>query len=236
MMGYSHTVSAAAGWIFLAEFGVIHSPNAPTLIVTTLACAGAGVLPDIDHHNGSIAHSIPPISRWTARFVGFISGGHRKGTHSILGIIVFWALAYFGSSLTYQGIPWLSLALAAFSGGLALRILGAPGGWFGALTLGYAAYITHSLELLPWAISVGATLHILGDALTTRGVLPLYPITLKPLVASPLWKKSGYMAIPLLGEAGSIREKILVFCLSFYILWYAAALIGFCPYPSQIFA
>ena len=111
MMGYSHTVSGAAGWLVLSELGVIQIPNTPTLIVTTLACAGAGVLPDIDHHNGSIARSIPPVSGWIARIVGLISGGHRKGTHSILGIIAFWAIAYFGSTLTYQSIPWLSLAL-----------------------------------------------------------------------------------------------------------------------------
>ena len=55
MMGYSHTVSAAAGWLILAETGVVQVPDTPTLIVTTLACAGAGMLPDIDHHNGSIA-------------------------------------------------------------------------------------------------------------------------------------------------------------------------------------
>ena len=63
MMGYSHTVSAAAGWLVLVETGVVQVPDTPTLIVTTLACAGAGMLPDIDHHNGSIANSIPPISR-----------------------------------------------------------------------------------------------------------------------------------------------------------------------------
>ena len=41
MMGYSHTVSAAAGWLILAETGVVQVPDTPTLIVTTLACAGA---------------------------------------------------------------------------------------------------------------------------------------------------------------------------------------------------
>ena len=85
MMGYSHTVSAAAGWLALVETGVVQVPDTPTLVVTTLACAGAGMLPDIDHHNGSIANSIPPVSRWAARIVGAVSGGHRKGTHSILG-------------------------------------------------------------------------------------------------------------------------------------------------------
>ena len=102
MMGYSHTVSAAAGWLILAETGVVQVPDTPTLIVTTLACAGAGMLPDIDHHNGSIANSIPPLSRWLARVVGAISGGHRKGTHSLIGLIAFWAIAYFSIPLTYQ--------------------------------------------------------------------------------------------------------------------------------------
>lgn len=189
MMGYSHTVSAAAGWLVLVETGVVQVPDTPTLIVTTLACAGAGMLPDIDHHNGSIANSIPPISRWVARIVGAVSGGHRKGTHSILGLVAFWAIAYFSANLNYNGIPWASLLLAAFSGGLALRVLGAPGGWIGAVALGYAAYTTDSLALLPWAISVGATIHLIGDLLTTRGLLPLYPIVIKPLVASPPMEK-----------------------------------------------
>ena len=178
-------------------------------------------------------NSIPPLSRWLARVVGAISGGHRKGTHSLIGLIAFWAIAYFSIQLTYQGVPWVSLILAGFSGGLALRVLGAPGGWIGAIILGYAAYTTGSLSLLPWAISVGATIHLIGDALTTRGILPLYPIILKPPVASALWKKSGYMALPLLGDAGSAREKGLVLLLTLYIGWYAAALGGLIPYPLQ---
>ena len=235
MMGYSHTVSAAAGWLALVETGVVQVPDTPTLVVTTLACAGAGMLPDIDHHNGSIANSIPPVSRWVARIVGAVSGGHRKGTHSILGLVAFWAIAYFSASISYNGIPWASLLLAAFSGGLALRVLGAPGGWIGAIALGYAAYTTDSLTLLPWAFSVGATIHLIGDLLTTRGLLPLYPIVIKPLVASPLWKKSGYMALPILGDAGSVREKALTLALTVYIGWYAAAMMGFVEYPLQTF-
>ena len=152
-----------------------------------------------------------------------------------MGLIAFWAVAYFSANLSYNGIPWASLLLAAFSGGLALRVLGAPGGWIGAVALGYAAYTTDSLALLPWAISVGATIHLIGDLLTTRGLLPLYPIVIKPLVASPLWKKSGYMALPLLGDAGSVREKALVLALTGYIAWYAAAMMGFTEYPLQMF-
>ncbi len=64
-------------------------------------------------------------------------------------MVAFWAIAYFSANLSYNGIPWASLLLAAFSGGLALRVLGAPGGWIGAVALGYAAYTTDSLALLP---------------------------------------------------------------------------------------
>ena len=112
MMGYSHTVSAAAGWLILAETGVVQVPDTPTLIVTTLACAGAGMLPDIDHHNGSIANSIPPLSRWLARVVGAISGGHRKGTHSLIGLIAFWAIAGcpLGFAHTCGVLWWVSSA------------------------------------------------------------------------------------------------------------------------------
>ncbi|ADP41360.1 hypothetical protein HMPREF0733_11903 [Rothia dentocariosa ATCC 17931] len=43
------------------------------------------------------------------------------------------------------------------------------------------------------------------------------------------------MALPLLGDAGSIREKVLILCLTCYIVWYTAALLGFCPYPLHNF-
>lgn len=229
MMGYSHTVSAAAGWLALNHLGVVSVADTPSLVVTTLACAGSGMLPDIDHKNGSIAHSIPPISGWISGIVAAISGGHRKGTHSILGVLVFWAVAIGAQKLTYEGIPWVSIFLAAYTGGLALRVLGAPGGWLGAVGLGYFAWVTDSLAVLPLAIGVGATVHIMGDLLTARGVNPLWPLTLKPAFASRLWRKSGYMALPILGDAGSRREKALCLLLCGYILFVSVEILGFAP-------
>lgn len=226
MMGYSHTVSAAAGWLALHQAGLVQTPDTPTLVVTTLACAGAGMLPDIDHKNGSIAHSIPPISSIISALVSAVSGGHRKGTHSILGIICFWVVAWGAERLTYHGIPWASLFLTGYVGGLALRILGAPGGWLGAIALSWLAWKTDSLALLPLAIAVGATIHIMGDVLTTRGINPFYPLTLKPVIPSKLWRKSGYMALPLLGDAGSGREKLFTSLLTIYCLYAGLAYFG----------
>lgn len=221
MMGYSHSISAAATWLALNEAGIINIDNPTALAVTTLAAAGAGMLPDIDHHNGTIAHSIPPVSRWVARLVAKVSGGHRKGTHSLIGLAFFWALAVGANRLTYAGVPLLALALAGFAGGLALRTFKAPGGWAGALAVMTGTIYTDSFALMPWAILTGASIHILGDALTTRGVNPVWPATIKPLVPSPLWRKSGYMALPILGEAGSARENILTGLLACYVGLYS---------------
>lgn len=235
MMGYSHSVSAAAAWLALNEAGVVGIEDPTTLAVTTLAAAGAGMFPDVDHPKGTIAYSIPPISGWVARIVAALSGGHRKGTHSLVGLAAFWALAFFADRLTYAGIPILALALAAFAGGLALRTFKAPGGWAGAVLMVLAVWSTDSLAYMPWAILTGVATHLLGDALTTRGINPLWPLTLKPLVPSKLWRKSGYMALPILGDAGSTREKILTLGLTCYIILFALAALGFTQtYPAQL--
>lgn len=237
MMGYSHSVSAAAAWLALNEAGVLGIDDPATLAVTTLTAAGAGMLPDLDHPKGTIANSIPPVSRWLARLVAHISGGHRKGTHSLLGLAVFWALTYFADRLTYAGLPVVAIGLAAFSGGLALRVFQAPGGWLGAILVGLGAMTTGALPLLPWAVLAGAAVHLLGDFLTTRGINLFWPLTFKPLVASRFWRKSGYMALPILGDAGSGREGLLTSALTLYLACYLLAFVGILPlFPAQFFA
>lgn len=223
MMGYSHSITAAGAWLALTELGITPHQDTGTLLVTTLACAGAGMFPDADHRKGTIAHSIPPFSNLVTAFIATISGGHRKGTHSIIGVVAFWAIAYFSQSLTHNGIPWFSLALTAFAGGLALRVFKAPGGWLGAIALGYLAWQTESLALVPWAIFCGCVMHIIGDLITTRGVNILWPITIKPPVGTKIWRKSGYFSLPILGDAGSARENILTSAVTVYILWFALA-------------
>ncbi len=41
------------------------------------------------------------------------------------------------------------------------------------------------------------------------------------------------MALPILGDAGSVREKALVLALIGYVAWYAAAMMGFTEYPFK---
>ncbi|WP_262925695.1 metal-dependent hydrolase [Kocuria atrinae] len=74
-------------------FGVLPVGDAG-VVTGALICAGAALLPDIDHPSGTVARSLPPFSGWLARIVSRLSGGHRRGTHSVIGLLVFTLLAW----------------------------------------------------------------------------------------------------------------------------------------------
>jgi membrane-bound metal-dependent hydrolase YbcI (DUF457 family) len=122
MMGKTHALSGAMA------FGLVAVPAAPLahlhpreLVLGTVVTAGAAVLPDIDHPGSGVSRTFGPLTRVFARLVGWISGGHRNGTHSLLGAAVF-NLAVFGATALYaQSLLWLV-------GGLALSILLAAAG------------------------------------------------------------------------------------------------------------
>src|SRR5580704_4591452 len=97
MLGRDHALSGA----------VVFAALAPSLHVTVshlaagvVLAAGAGVLPDIDHPDSTISRSFGFLTEWFAWVVDRISGGHRHGTHSFVGIGVF-TLGAFGAGL-YQ--------------------------------------------------------------------------------------------------------------------------------------
>ena len=71
MMGAHHAACGAAAWIAItspAPIGLGAYPVSPVGIVTgAVVCAGAALLPDIDHRNGTLAHCLPPVSGWVTR-------------------------------------------------------------------------------------------------------------------------------------------------------------------------
>lgn len=123
-MGPSHAACGAAAWIALtadytldlADFSVpIGSGALPVgdagVVTGALICAGAALLPDIDHPRGTVARSLPPFSSWLARSVAGLSGGHRRGTHSVIGLLAFTLLAWLlqNASLPVgDGMRWLA--------------------------------------------------------------------------------------------------------------------------------
>lgn len=173
--------------------------------------------PDCDHHSGTIAYSLPPLTRWICRGVAFVSGGHREGTHSFLGIGLFWLISV-GASLLILDIKgrevaigggimaMLMIAFAAKVFGLAReagKSVGGPvkhilGSMFGPWMLSLVGaglitwYLDYKWEWLPLAIALGCFIHVLGDSLTPQGVPWLWPFKPRPpkfVRKSPILKK-----------------------------------------------
>lgn len=235
MMGHGHATMGAAGWIALTATttgatGLV--PMEPAQVAAgALVTAGAALLPDADHHSGTIAHSLPPVSTVLTRVVGQASGGHRHGTHSLIGVLVCFALAWvlaplridlpWGLAPDFQIGAWLLIVLMVAFAAKALRLTrGWKTSWLTAVTAGTVAvyFAPEHLWWLPLSVGMGALIHLLGDMLTIQGVPLLWPLVPKPAVETPLWKKNGYFALPLLGTAGSGREWIFVMGLNAYIL------------------
>lgn len=94
------------------------------------------MLPDADHHNATIAHSLPPLSNAVCAGIGKVAGGHRHGTHSVIGIAAFVFVAWLAGLWTYDldrfgtiypGAGILSVLLVAFAAGRTVHLRPARG-------------------------------------------------------------------------------------------------------------
>jgi membrane-bound metal-dependent hydrolase YbcI (DUF457 family) len=93
MLGYSHATSGALVWLATAPAlsqALTGAPmSAPELAAGTVICAGAALLPDLDHPQATIAHTFGPVSHVASKLTFILSGGHRQGTHSLLFSVGF---------------------------------------------------------------------------------------------------------------------------------------------------
>lgn len=125
MMGYGHAAMGAAGFLTLTSTSALAigvAPQAaPVMAVGALLTAGAALLPDLDHHSGTIAHAVPSVevfgvtlipspTKALARVVEDVSGGHRHLTHSLLGIAAATVIASLLSllHLPATAVTWLA--------------------------------------------------------------------------------------------------------------------------------
>jgi membrane-bound metal-dependent hydrolase YbcI (DUF457 family) len=201
MLGRDHALSGAVVFAALAPTLHVHVAYLAAGVVLT---AGAGVLPDIDHPDSTISRSFGFLTEWFAWLVDKLSGGHRHGTHSLLGIMVFTAATY-GAGLFQLSEPkaatsghivfsWhiapaaLVLALLYSAALRALHI----GGHFGDLIGIGAALVTcftgadltqlpvgsWHVPLLAAATALGCAAHIAGDELTHGGCPLFWPLSM----------------------------------------------------------
>jgi len=210
MMARSHALLGAAGWLAGAPVvaDAIHHPlDLPTLAASTVVCAGAALLPDLDHHDGLIANALGPVTGLLARGVAKLSGGHRHATHSLLFGLLMGALT--GGLLRLGGrVAMLALALLCTAFALrAIRLteLGSNERlhWpqvalvAGAITWTEAKFIPGTWQWLPAAAAAGCWLHVLGDLLTPEGVPLLWP-----------WRQR--LALPVIGHTNDWGETFVV--------------------------
>ncbi len=256
MMGGHHAASGAAAWVAVTSTTPIAFGWYPVsevgVMTGALVCAGAALLPDADHHNGTIAHSLPPVSEGVTKLVATVSGGHRNGTHSLLGIAVFTAIAWvmglvsvrteaFGDVLVGPGI--MAVLLIAFAV-RALKLTGQRRWWTWSLSVSLAAAVAvfapEEWYWMPFCVGLGCAVHILGDLLTTRGVPLLWPLKFRSptwvrryrwMPFDDVWRDGGNISLPILGDAGSWREWVVMTPVSAYALlgvgWAALDQMGF---------
>ena len=253
MMGGHHAMTGAAAWIAITATG--HGlglyPVSPVgTIAGAVLCAGAALLADADHSSATIAHSVPVIGKIVTSSISRASGGHRHGLHCLLAILCAWLLAFALSFLSWQPTWWhqtINFGTAIMSAivmTFAMKALKlSRGSWGLAWLMGTALAALIALfapEQSSWFIvcfTVGYGVHLAGDFMTTGGLPLLWPWIPKPPrswakvpILNAIWSKGGYMALPILGNAGSVREWLLLIPIGIYagygVLFALLALVG----------
>ena len=99
MLGRDHALSGALA--FTAVAPLLHVTGVHLAAGMALT-AGAGVLPDLDEPGSTIARTFGFLTGAFAWMVHKISGGHRKGTHSLAGVAIM-AVASFAAGSWQAG-------------------------------------------------------------------------------------------------------------------------------------
>jgi membrane-bound metal-dependent hydrolase YbcI (DUF457 family) len=140
------------------------------------------LLPDLDKCGPSPARCLGFLSEAVAWVIGKLSGGHRHATHSFLGIALFTGLAWV--SCHYRG-DWagkaglaLLMTLSVSAGLEALRIArGHLADVIGITVAAWEIWFGYGLRLIPLAVFLGCSTHIIGDMLTDSGCMLTFPLS-----------------------------------------------------------
>jgi membrane-bound metal-dependent hydrolase YbcI (DUF457 family) len=179
MLGHSHALSGAVTGLAAGLYMHMSIPHITALAGFT---AGMALLPDLDKCGSSPARCLGFLSEAVAWVVGKISGGHRHATHSVLGIAVFTGLAWVSAHFVHdwEGKAGLALLMTlSVAGGLeALHIArGHVADLIGIAVASWEIWYGYGLTLIPLAVLIGTTTHILGDMLTDSGCMLAFPVS-----------------------------------------------------------
>ena len=206
MMGYSHALSGAMAASAIYAFAPeTLGPTTSAAAISSALIVGGALLPDADHPNASAAKSFPPLSNLVVAGVSKVSGGHRGYAHTFIGVGIFAVLTYFACtwqvSIYGREVFPLALLIVAFCVSLGLstlKVVPKGTGYALGIAAGYLIYISPLPALtIAGFLSLGCLVHLAGDVITTEGLKLFRPFS------------DVTVRIPILGNAGSAREKTL---------------------------
>ncbi|MFD0471915.1 metal-dependent hydrolase [Nonomuraea thailandensis] len=106
------------------DTGIMATALSPAeLIAGAIICAGAAMLPDLDHPSATIAQTFGPLTWGLSKLVSWISGGHRGATHSLvfavaLGLGAHWLADTYPIGRDIMVVLLIGLALRAIGVGI----------------------------------------------------------------------------------------------------------------------
>lgn len=199
MMGRTHAASGlVAGAVLLPWVGSASVPESGAWLT---ACAGFALLPDLDQRGTTAARMWGPLSQAVATVVGFVSRGHRAGTHdAFLGPVILGGLAWWASHYDTAGMVLVAVAIGLAIRATAWASKAAKMPWVLNLVVsaGAAWWLAGQnigVDWLPAAVVVGVLAHIAGDALTTEKVpVPLlWMVNRKARIGIPLCDTNSWL-------------------------------------------
>jgi membrane-bound metal-dependent hydrolase YbcI (DUF457 family) len=229
MMAIGHAVTGAAAGLYTTALA--QQEHAGTLLAGALVCAGAALLPDLDHPGSTAARTFGVASELLAHRVASVSravhastrsrwdrpdgDGHRTFTHTlvfaVLAGLAAWAAARVAPVLVV--FPLACMAVRGLMPNLHSRIriplvrllptlgVGALGTW------GVLEHLPQPYGAL-WLgamTGLGALVHCLGDAITEQGCPILWPLPILGRRWYPIWSPKL-----LRFRAGGRVEKLIV--------------------------
>ena len=215
----------ASGWLAAgvpALDAMGHSLSVPEIAAGTVVAAGAAMLPDLDHPQATVSHSLGKVTETISHFFAKAMGGHRNGSHSLLFAALVGAGLAWG--LSNSNGPWLALGITFFFCSLVVRTLTEADGLIcAALSAIIAATlitVAPNQDWLFFAVLIGCLLHDLGDILTPEGVPPLWPLS------------HARLSVPVIGHTGDWREKVIASACGLAACWLLAVNV-YAPLWSQ---
>lgn len=207
MMGRNH---AALGAVICLGIGRTMGLSTQLLLASTICVSGAALLPDIDEQGSTVAHLFEPISGFVAHITNKMMGGHRMGTHSLVGVCLIGTALWISTLFKFGHIEVIApCSLVSICATLMIRAsvpaLFRPSKVV-SLALGvgvsYAIYRYVGLGFVPLAVTLGWGTHLLGDMLTRGGVPFLWPFS------------KDHFEMAILKRTNSIRERVFGICLA----------------------